>query len=207
MSGVRTRPVALALLIAVASINGCATKRLVSQWSNPAYGAPSFARVLVIGVTDQTSIRRNFEDRLTAELKKAGVSAVPSYRHIPEDGKVAEPRLKEAVKKTDADGVIISRLLRTEQRTEVTPGYYDPYPGPGLYGWYSSAWYRAYYTPPRVYSYPVYFSETTLHDVEKNEVIWSGTIRTVDPENADEAIDDYVQTVIEALKQQSIIRG
>ena len=188
---------------------GCASKAIISQWSNPAYrsaGVP-FKRIIVIGATDQTSIRRNFEDNFTAALKAAGVDAVPSYLYVPENGKVAERRLKEAVLKAGADGVIITRLLRVEQRTEVSPGYYDPYPAYGLYGWYSSAWYGGFYTPPRVYSYPVYFSETTLYDVEKDDVVWTGTIRTIDPENLNKAIENYVKAVIEALKENNLLKG
>jgi hypothetical protein len=89
----------------------------------------------------------------------------------------------------------------------VFPGYYDPYPAYGLYGWYSSAWYGGFYTPPRVYTYPVYYSETTLCDVEKDEIVWTGTIRTIDPENLDEAIEDYVNAVIEALKEKHLLNG
>lgn len=197
------------LLASLAAAGGCGTKQLISQWSNPAYGASGFPfkRIMVIGATDQTSIRRNFEDELAAALKTAGVDAVQSYRYVPENGKVAEARLKEAVRKANADSVIMTRLLRVEQRTEVSPGYYDPYPAFGLYGWYSSAWYGGFYTPPRVYSYPVYFSETTLYDVEKDEVVWTGTIRTIDPENLDQAIDNYVETVVGALKDKNLVRG
>lgn len=133
----------------------------------------------MVGATDQTSIRRNFEDELAAELKAIGLAAFPSYQYIPENGKVAEARLKEAVRKANADAVIITRLLRVEQRADVSPGYYNPYPVFGLYGWYSSAWYGGFYPPPRVYRYPVYFTETTLHDVANDEVVWTGTIRTI----------------------------
>ena len=196
------------LVILLVSASGCATKQVISQWSNPAYRSSGFffKRIMVMGATDQTSIRRNFEDELTAALKAAGVEAVQSYSYLPENGRVAERRLKEAVAKANADGVIMTRLLRVEQRTEVSPGTYDPYPVYGLYGWYSSAWYGGFYTPPRVYSYPVYFSETTLYDVEKDEIVWTGTIRTIDPENVDEAIENYVNAVINALKENNLLR-
>jgi hypothetical protein len=198
----------LALFIAGAVASGCATKNIVSQWSNPAYRSSSlsFNRILVVGATDQTSIRRNFEDEFTSELKAAGIRALQSYRFIPEDGKVAESRLKEAVRKAGADAVIVTRMLRVQERTQVSPGFYDPYPAVGLYGWYSSAWYGGFYAPPRVYRYPVYFTETTLYDVGKDEVVWTGTIRTIDPENVNQAIENYVETVLAALKEQNILR-
>ncbi|HWO43062.1 MAG TPA: hypothetical protein VNO43_14775 [Candidatus Eisenbacteria bacterium] len=195
--------------VVVALIGGCATKRIVTQWSNPNYAGPAqaFKRILVIAATDQTALRRNFEDAMVARLKAAGVDAVPSYRYFPENGKVPEPRLKEAVQKSGADAAMITRLIGVTRRTEVTPGYYDPFPAFGLYGWYASAWYGGFYVPPRVYRYPVFFSETTLYDVVKDEVVWTGTIRTVDPEEIDEAIDDYASTVVAALQEKNLLRG
>ena len=110
-------------LVAALWASGCATKMIISEWTNPAYSPPasSFKRIVVIGASDRTSIRRNFEDRLTGALQAIGVNAVPSYRYIPEDGKVAESRLKEAIRSADADAVIITRLSRVEERTEVCP--------------------------------------------------------------------------------------
>ncbi len=189
---------------------GCAASPIISQWSNPAYsegrGGSPFRRVLVIGVSEQTAIRRNFEDRFVAALVEAGIDAVPSYRLFPESGKIAEARLKEAVEASRSDAAIITRLTHVERRTEVEPGFYDPYPAWRLYGWYSAAWHRGFYTPSRVYSYPIYYSETTLHDVAKDEVVWSGTLRTIDPSNAGAAIDSYIETVVRALRSSGILR-
>jgi hypothetical protein len=35
--------------------------------------------------------------------------------------------------------------------------------------------------------------------------VWSGTIRTIDPDNVNEAIDSYVKSVIAALKAKNIL--
>src|SRR5262245_1619930 len=56
-------PIISALILA-----GCSSTELVNQWSNPAYTSASFKRILVIGVTQQASIRRNFEDAFVAQL-------------------------------------------------------------------------------------------------------------------------------------------
>jgi hypothetical protein len=129
--------------------NGCATTtKIVNQWVNPDYGSPRFTRIIVIGVSKQPSIRRTFEDEFVAKLKAAGMDAVPSYRYIPEDGQVEETRLQEAVKRANADGIIITRLVRVERKTEVSPGFYQPAPAVtfGYYGGYSDAW-LGYYEP------------------------------------------------------------
>ena len=200
----RRRKFELSGLIAALMFAGCAATELVNQWSNPAYTSPSFKRVMVIAVTRQASIRRNFEDEFVTQLKAAGVDAVPSYQYIQDEGQVEEPLLNKAVLAAGADAAIITRLVRREQKTDITPGFYQPAPTFGFYGWYSSGW-VGYYEPPRVYQYEVYTSETSLYDVRKNQVVWTGTAQTTAPGDINKEIRDYAEIMIQALKEKKLI--
>jgi len=196
---------ALLLIIGALTLAGCSSStELVNQWSNPAYTSASFKRILVIAVTRQASVRRNFEDAFVAQLKAAGVDAVPGYAYMQEDGQVGEERLKQAVAQAGADAVIITRLVKREQKTVVTPGYLQPAPGVGLYNWYSVGW-SGYYEPPSVYQYDVYTSETSLYDMVRNQVVWSGTAQTAAPGNMDKEIKNYAEIMVAALKQKNLI--
>lgn len=192
-------------LVVLLTIAGCASTQIVNQWSNPDYTSPHFRKILVIGVSKQTSVRRTFEDEFVAQLKAAGVDAVPSYRYIPEDGPVGEARMQEAVKRAGADAAILTRLVRVEQKTHVTPGYYGLPPAYGFYRWYSSAW-LDYYEPPRVYRYEVYTSETSLYDMARNQVVWTGTVQTTAPGEIREEIKSYVEVVMKALNEKNLLR-
>ena len=200
----RLHNLALTGLLTMLMLAGCAATELVNQWSNPAYTAPWFKRVMVIAVSRQASIRRNFEDEFVAQLKAAGVDAVPSYQYIQDEGQAEEGRLNEAVLKAGADAAIITRLVRREQKTDITPGFYQPAPTFGFYGWYSSGW-VGYYEPPRVYQYEVYTSETSLYDVRKNQVVWTGTAQTTAPGDINKEIRDYAEIMIQALKEKKLI--
>jgi hypothetical protein len=116
----------LCLVAAALGTLSCGSTELVHQWSNPAYVAPSFKKVMVIGVTRQAGMRRTFEDEFVAQLKAAGVNATPSYLYIPQDVPVGEAVLKQALKEAAADAMIITRLVRVQQKTEIAPGYYPP---------------------------------------------------------------------------------
>ena len=189
----------LALTIAVA---GCAAStKIVNQWTSPDYTSPRFKKIMVIGVSTQPSIRRTFEDEFVTKLKAAGVEALPSYLYIPEDGQVDESRLQAAVKQAGADAVIITRLVRVDKKSEVSPGFYRPRPV-GFYGGYSVAW-LGYYEPPRVYQYDVYISETSLYDM--NQLVWAGTAETTDTGDITKEIQGYVVAVIEALKNRNLL--
>jgi hypothetical protein len=189
----------LAWGIALLALAGCAATSLVNQWKNPEYAGGAFQRVLVVGVTKQASIRRTFEDQFVSQLKATGVDAVQSYTVLPEDGQVEEARLKKAVEDARADGVISTRLVRAEQKTQITPGYYGPAPI-GFYGWYSSAW-MGMYDPPQVYQYDVYTSETSLYHVPDSKVVWSGTAQTTAPSsNLQKEIAEYAKLMIKAMR-------
>jgi hypothetical protein len=196
----------LVVAIAWAFVSACAATKIVTDWSNPDYASPRFKKIMVIGVSKQPSIRRTFEDAFVNTLKATGVDAVPSYLYVPEDEQIGEPRMDQVVRQANADAVIITRLVRVEKKTEVSPGFYQPAPavGYGFYRGYSSAW-LGYYEPPRVYQYDVYVSETSLYDINKNQLVWTGTVETTDPSDIGKEIRRYVDIVTEALKNKNIL--
>jgi hypothetical protein len=193
-------------LVVAWGFSGCASSKIVNQWANPEYGSPRFKKILVIGVSKQPSVRRAFEDEFVNKLKTTGVDAEPSYRYIPEDGQVDESRVQQSVKQASADAVIITRLVRVEKKTEVSPGFYQPAPAFtfGFYPGYSAAW-LGYYEPPLVYQYDVYISETSLYDTAKNQLVWSGTVQTTNPGDLNREIKGYVDTVIDGLKKKNLL--
>ena len=193
-------------LVAAAALGmvSCGSTELVHQWSNPAYASPSFKKVMVIGVTKQAGIRRTFEDEFVAQLKAVGVNATPSYLYIPQDDPVGESVLKQALKEAAADAMIITRLVRVQQKTEIAPGYYPPDPAMAVHPLYTTAW-NDYYEPPIVYRSEIYTCETSLYDTVKNRVVWSGTAQTTTPGNLNQEIKDYAGVIISALKDKKLI--
>jgi hypothetical protein len=193
------------VLTAMLVFAGCAsTPILVSQWSNRAYESPSFKRIAVSCVDGHMSIRRNCEDEFVAQLQAAGVDARPSYWSFPEDAKLDETKVKQMAKEAGADGALIVRAISVEQKTEVSPTYF-PSPGFGIFGRHVSATWYGWYGPPRVYRYEEYTSEATLNDLIKNEVVWTGTLKTIATDNVDSAIKTYVGNVIGALEARNLL--
>ena len=196
----------LVAVVAALCLTGCASTRIVNQWRNADYASPRFQKVLVIGVSAQPSIRRTFEDEFVARLMERGVSAEPSYRYIAEEGRVDEARIKEAVTLAGADAAIITRLIRAETKTQFTPGFYAPPPAftLGFYHGYSAAWF-GYYEPPRTYQYAVYTSETSLYDIARNQLVWTGTAQTTEPGDVGTEIRRYVDTMVGALADNHLL--
>jgi hypothetical protein len=199
------RNVFFLVLSALVFFGGCAsTPMLVSEWSNPAYQSPFFKRIAVSCLDGHASIRRNCEDEFVSQLRAAGIDALPSYRSLPDDATLDESKVKQLAKDAGADGALIVRSVGVEQKTEVSPNYF-PTPAFGIFGRNVSATWGGWYGAPRVYRYEEYTSEATLNDLRKNEVVWTGTLRTAAPENVNTAIKTYVQNVIRALREKNLL--
>jgi len=195
----------LGLVLVALTLTACSTTSpIVSEWRNPAYASGTFKRVMVGGLGGDTSIRRNFEDEFVAQLRTAGIDALPSYRLIPEQEKIDEAKLKQAARTAGADGLLFARLIEVEQKREYGPSYF-PYTSFGIFGSNVGAAWHGLGGAPRVHRYNEYVSEATLYDVGKNEVVWTSTIRTAEPEDVGTAIRSYVETVMKSLREKNLL--
>ena len=185
-------------------LTGCASTSMVEQWKSPEFKGPPLTKIMVMGVSTQPGPRRIFEDEFSAALKAAGVQAVPSYTVIPQDGQAEQAVLEKALQELGADGVLVTRLVGREQKTQVSPGFYQPVPAMGFYGWYSSAW-VGYYEPPTVYQYDVVTADTSVYGVNAGTLLWSGTTETFSPTDVAKETRGFAKIIIDALKKSGVI--
>ena len=185
------------------SLNACSTATpIVSEWRNPAQTSGSFQRLMIGGPSGDASVRRTFEDEFVAQLAAIGADALPSYRYMPENEVTNENNLKQAAQKARVDGLLLMRSVSVEEKTNY------PAIGPGIsFGIFGSdvgaAWSGVSGTSGP-YRYNEYTSETALYDVAKNELVWTGTLKTKEPTNVQAAIRSYVQTITKALAAQNL---
>jgi hypothetical protein len=188
------------------ALSACSTATpIVSEWRNPADASGPFKRIMVGGPSGETSVRRNFEDEFVVQLQAAGIDALASYRYIPENEGIDETKLKQAAQKARADAVLFVRSVKMEQKTNFGPTF--PYLSFGIFGSNVGASWSGLPAATGPYRYNEYTSETALYDVAKNELVWTGTIKTTEPENVQTAIKSYVEAVMKALDAQNLLPG
>jgi len=203
--GMLPRIIVVGALMTLLALAGCSTSNfIVSEWRNPAYVAPSFKSVMVGGLSEQTSVRRNFEDEFLTQLRASGVNVLPSYRYIPDGDKVDDAKLKQVARQAGADALILARPVKVEQKNEYGPSYY-PAPSIGIFGGHVGSVWHLPYGGPSVTRYNEYTSEATLYDLAKDEVVWTGTLRTSEQENLNTTVKLYVESVINALKEKNLL--
>ena len=188
------------------TLSGCSTATpVVSEWRNPAYASGPFKRIMVGGPSGETSVRRNFEDEFVVQLRAVGIDALASYQYISDNEGIDENKLKQAAQKARADAVLFARSVKVEQKTNYSPAF--PYFSFGVFGSNVGASWSGLPGGSSAYRYNEYTSETTLYDVAKNELVWTGTSKTTEPENGQTAIKSYVEVVMKALDAQNLLPG
>ena len=112
------------LLIAVAMLvlAACASTTLRDSWYDPAYPAKPFRKLLVLGVSNNISERRIFEDIMARQVAATGVEAVPGYRYLPDEAKVPEAVLDAAMRNAGADGLLMSRVRSIDRASSRSVG-------------------------------------------------------------------------------------
>jgi hypothetical protein len=193
----------LFLAFAALALAACATSTtLRDSWFDPAYTGGAFKRIVVLGVALDEAQRRTFEDIAVARLVAAGVDAVPSYRYLPEGGRVPESRLDEAVRASGADALWMSRVRQIDRRTDVIQRMQ---PGPTVWGpgWYGM--YTGWFPVTEVRQFDIATVETTLFDARTRSVVWAGVSETFEPRSVAREAPAFADLIIRALRERGLL--
>jgi hypothetical protein len=181
-----------------------AAPQLKSSWRNMDPAATPVSKVVVIGFTRDVATRRVAEDALSAEIRKHGGRAEPSYTLFPGDLPKDPAPIKEKVNTAGFDGAVIVRVagVTKEQAWDyvsLAPGYY------------ASTWsYWGYWYP---YAWdPFYLREETTVRIEtvvyavNGTLIWSGLSESVNPGSVRNVIRNVAVPVGAELKKRNVVR-
>lgn len=195
-------------LAVMLSFAACAVRTpmapVVTDWRKPELSATAFSRVMVAGPGSSATLRRTVEDEFLTQSHAAGINAVPSYRYIAESERLNLAALNDAARQARADALIVVRSVQTEQKSQTSGGYY-PGLSLGVFGSNVGASWHGLGGGPSVSRYQEQISETALYDVAKNDLIWTGTVRTGDAESAPFAAKSHVEAVLRALDANRLI--
>ena len=193
--------------LAALALAGCATSRLVTQQSNPDYVGKPFKSVMVVAVTSDELVRRNFEDRIVALLGKRGVKAIPGYDAVAARGRVEEADLRQAIAGSSVEGVLLTRVIRVDRSSGTVPGSTVAVAvgWSGFYGYYSGAW-QTVNVPPQQINGPLWtLSETRLFDAKSGMLAWTGMVDTRENERLDEALTQYINLIFDAMVSDRVL--
>jgi hypothetical protein len=209
------RLVQASLAFAALATLGCSTPvTLDAQWANPEYaGKRPIHNLIVMAAVRDATLRRMTEDRMVTALTAAGVKAVQSYRFIPEDGPIAEDRLRRAIAEAGVSFAMVTRVINVSTQVNVSPGMVmGPAWGPG-WGWgagWGAGWggFAGYYNaiPPTVTTTQNVHADTRVFDAKTAAVLWSAATTTSTGYNStQQLVDEFVQLIVATMTKDGII--
>jgi hypothetical protein len=198
-------------LATLGMLMGCAAStELTNVWTDPTFQTNSLKKLMVIGVAQNSGVRRTFEDNFSAALQQQGVGAVASYSAVG-DGPLDSASVVNALLQHQCDGVFITRLV--DKKTVDT--YYPPtttyvsapssYYG-GWYGYYSMG-YAYTSSPGYTVQNQVVSLETNLYRVTDAKLVWSALSEswlgeTANPGNE---IKPFIQQLVYGLSASKVV--
>jgi hypothetical protein len=193
-----------AAFAALALLAGCATSQMVSQQSNPDYVGKPFKSVMVVAVTADDLVRRTFEDRMVALLGKRGLKGIPSYAAVGSRGRVEEADLRQAIAKSGAEGVLVTRVTRVDRSSGTVPGATVAV-GTGFYGYYSGVWQTVNVAPEKITGPSWTVSETRLFDAKNGVLAWTGVMDTRENDDLSAALTQYINVIFDAMVSDRVL--
>jgi len=159
---------------------------------------------MVVGVTTDDLLRRTFEDRMVALLGKRGLKGIPAYAAVGSRGQVVEADLRQAIAKSGAEGVLVTRVTRVDRSSGTVPGA-TVMVGVGFYGYYSTVWQTVEIAPQKVTGPSWTVSETRLFDAKNGALAWTGVMDTRENDNLGAALTQYIDVIFDAMVSDRVL--
>jgi hypothetical protein len=198
-----------AALVLVTLLAGCASgPKLVNTWQDPAYQGGPLRKVVVIGITDNATNRRVFEDTFAGRLQKNGVTAVTSYSVLPKNEKLSREEIEASVAAQGFDAIFTARVVEVDRQTSYSPGYTTVYPSMAyyndFYGFYNYSW-GVYSSPGYAYDYDVVRIECNVYETGEWDLVWTGMTELVDPGNVEKESVKLGDVIIAELRARGLM--
>ena len=207
----------IALFLGILLVSACSSTRFVDSWKNKEITSFEPKKVLVVGITDNLTARKLFEEKLKNAFVLRNIYAVESMAVLDNGfttSKKSEEEIDTMIKKIAEDGfdtVVITSVKGVQEKVDYS-SYYYPTIG---YRWSRFGryyyWYQdIYYTPGYYDYYKVYNVETAIYNINDDDtksLVWVGAMNLVDPQKINTAVNDYVESIIKQLEKENLIKA
>ena len=192
---------ALLLVMLTAS---CAPIKTLDIWKEETYAKP-LKKVLVIVLTQEKSVREQFENVLANQLSDRGVEVVRGYKVLP--GLSTKPDRETVVAKVRELGVDSVLVARSISKQEITNHQYGGVilGGSAVYsdgGWYG---YSYGYTYDKQYDTDYFTISTKIYDVGTQKPVWSYIAQVRVSGARQGAVNVFVPAIVEQLEGSELV--
>lgn len=203
------RAVVLALLLATFVLAACTKGTKVSPVRHEKRPAEApYKRVLVVGVTPNEGLRWRWERTMAQTLQDNGLAAWASVKEMGYDTPLNRDNVVLAVRKTEADAVLVSRLLRqdvaprgVDARKEAKKKRRDQY---------AVDFFRYDYEEIEIPSYTLLTSTveiaTDLYETTEGRIVYSLNTITYQKQTEWEVLDEVTVAIAKRLRKDRMVK-
>ena len=202
------------VIFLTAVLYSCSSTQLVDNWKDPDTVLFHAYKVLIVGMTENETVREDFENKLKAAFEKRNIEAVRSLDLFDvkfTSAKQSEKELSEVelqLLDKGFDAILFTKVIGSEDiktlRSKLSnvEGYLQTFQDDYL------RHQGIYYEEDYYETFTVFHAETALYCIcvgKERQTIWRAGIDITDPQNFKKSVDDYVKLVILAMEEQNLI--
>lgn len=202
-------------IISLFIICSCSSTRFVDSWKNPEIITFNPEKVMVVGITNNLTARKIFEEELSHAFMNRNINAIQSTSILNDNftsSRKSEEEINNFVQKISKQGfdaVVITSVKGVEKKRN----YYNNYHTFGVrwarFGKYYYLYQDIYYNPNYYEEYKVYHVETSIYNINEEDgksLVWVGALDLVNPRTITPTVNDYVSRIIKQLEHEKIIK-
>jgi len=198
-----TRLFCFLLSICTPLLISCAGTKIIDTWKDKAYQGKA-QNIVVIMVARTQHLRNMFEGRFVAELRARGITATQSHKFVTFEQLNDKELVKSKIKSTEADAVLIARLVDSKTIKTYEPGHIHGVP-------IAYSYWGTYYAIVSVdYGYTgdieVAYIETNFYDVKTEKLIWSARSKTEKSEGESQLINRFIDVILKKMSSDKVIQ-
>jgi hypothetical protein len=206
------RAVAIASAASIAGCSSFAHTSLDKSWVDPKIAGTKFRKVLILSVATDEFAQAYFQEDMAAALRKRGVNAVASERYFTHPSPAEDARFKRAVEQSDADGVLLARVVGVDEKTTHSGGYLTGANGMpraelvGVGNVVASTFAPTHYVRPSSHTRETVLVETILYETKGKRAVWSAQTSTTNAQSGDlkPAIAQFVGVLVGAMDRDGL---
>ena len=201
----------LLMLLAVSTLQACASNPFVSTWKAPDAQPLDVrgSKVAAVVMMTNGASRRAAEDALAREITARGAVGVPMYTVYPDAKPENEAAARAALEKAGFQGAIVMRPVSVSKEVRSTPVMYsEPMYGGYWGGYYGAGWGAPYGTGVvsggEIRTDTIVSIETLVYSLKQNKLVWGGQSKTTNPSSLDKLIKQLSTATAKELQKQGL---
>jgi hypothetical protein len=194
------------LFLLAAVLTACTTAKPTMEWRDQGYSGEPFDNILIVGIANQVTVRRTFENTFVDRLAKDNIKSTASFALMPAETRPSVESIKAVISDIKFDSVLVTHMVGVKETETYHPGLYLTDIDRGLYDYYD-------YVGGYVYK-PGYYTkhkqvklETNLYDANTEQIVWSMQSEAMNPNSEKALIEAIIKTVVKRLEEQKLISG